>query len=84
MPLGLASDVQSDPFGVPVERDAIRSLVQLVQLPEVLELDSAEALDVEQSEGDLIFSVGLRKDVLEVRPVAQTYVTFVRAVGDAE
>lgn len=60
MSLVLASNVQLGPLTVPVEWYAVWPLVELVELAEIVILDLAEALDVEQAECDLVLGVGLR------------------------
>ena len=82
--LGGAADVQLGPLAVPVEGDAVGALVELVQAAEVLILDGAEAVNVEQAEGDLVLGVGLAQQVLEVAPVGEGELALVCAVGDVE
>ena len=84
VPLGLAADVQARPLAVPVERDAVGALVELVEPAEVVIFYGAEALDVEEAEGDLILGIGLVEEVLEMGIVGQGQPALVGAVGDVE
>ena len=84
VPLGLAADVQAGPLAVPVKRNAVGALVELVEPAEVVIFYGAEALDVEEAEGDLILGIGLVEDVLEVAIVGQGQPALVCAVGDVE
>jgi hypothetical protein len=82
--LGLAPDVQAGPLAVPVEGDGVGALVHLVEAAEVVILDGAEAVDVEEAEGDLVLGVGLAEQVLEEAIVGEGQATPVGAVGDVE
>ncbi len=55
----LVADVQLRPLAVPIEGDARGALVELVELAEVVILDLAETVYVEQAEGDLVLGVWL-------------------------
>ena len=79
-----AADVQLGPLAVPVEGDVVGALVQLVQLAEVVVLDVAGAVHVEEAEGNLVLGVGLHEQVLEHAPVGEGDAPAVHAVGDAE
>lgn len=47
MSLFLSSDIQCGPFTVPVKGYAIGTLVELIQLPEIIVFDSAGTSDIE-------------------------------------
>lgn len=84
MALLLASDVQLGPLAVPVEGQALGALVELVEAAEVLILDLAGALDIEEAEGDLVLGVGLVEKVLKGDPVGYRDAAFALAVGNLE
>ena len=79
-----AADIERGPLAVPVEGDAVGALVAVVQLLEVVELDGARAVLVEQPERDLVLGVGLGQQVLEVAPVGDADLALPLPVGDAE
>jgi hypothetical protein len=66
----LVADIDLGPIGFPVEGKVVGALVELVESAEIVILDSASALDVEQTEGDLVFGIGLAEEVLEHSPVS--------------
>jgi hypothetical protein len=84
VPLRLAADVELRPLAVPVERDAVLPLVELVEPAEVFIFYGAQAVDVEQAEGNLVLGIGLAEDVLKVSPVGKGELALVRPVGDVE
>lgn len=80
----VAADVQLGPLAVPVEGDAIRSLVLFVEALEVFVLDISESLNIEEPEGDLIFGVRFVQNILEIGPVWQCDLAPALSVGDLE
>lgn len=80
----LPADIERRPFRVPVEGDAIRSFVEIVQFLEGLVLDRTGALDVEQAEGNLVLRIGLAEQVLEGGPVRDVYPARLSSIGDGE
>lgn len=66
----LVADIDLGPIRFPVEGKVVGALVELVESAEIVILDSAIALDVEQTEGDLVFGIGLAEEVLEHSPVS--------------
>jgi len=50
----------------------------------VVILDVSATVDIEEAEGDLVFGVGFRQDVLEVGPVREGDPTLPRPVGNVE
>lgn len=84
MALLLAAKVQLGPLAVPVERDAVRAPVQFVQLPEVVVLYVAGAVDVKQTEGDLVLGVGLEQEVFKGAPVGEVEPVLASSVRNME
>jgi hypothetical protein len=84
MPLLPAARVQGSPGRVPVEGNGVGTPVGGQDLVEVVELDHACALDIEQTEGDFVLGVGLREEVGEVAPVGQTDCAGTSAVSHLE
>lgn len=80
----VGANVQLGPFAVPVEGNVVRSLVELVQALEVVVLDDAGPVDVEQSEGDFVLGIGLEEEVLEDAPISQGNSAGALAVGDSK
>lgn len=80
----LVSNVQLGPLAVPVKGDAVRALVQLAQAAEVLVLDTAGAVDVEQAEGNLVLGIRLGQQVVEGSPVGEADLAGGFAIGDTE
>lgn len=80
----LAAAVEGRPFAVPVKGYAIRTLVHLIQLLQILVFDQAIIIDIKQPERNLVFSVWFREEVLEDRPVLEVDFSGVATVGDGE
>lgn len=80
----LAANVQLGPFALPVKRNAVGALVELIELSEVLVLDIAGSIDVEEAEGDLVLGVGLDQEVLKGGPLGEGNLAGTLTVGDAE
>lgn len=66
-----AAGVQGGPFGVPVKGNAVGTLVHIVHSLDSLPFHATAALEVEQTERNLVLRIGLRKEVLEGSPVGQ-------------
>lgn len=66
------SGVQRSPFRVPVKRYSIAGFIDLVEAFESLELDGARAIEVEETERDLILGVRFCQQGLEGGPVGET------------
>jgi len=84
VPLCLAANIQLCPLTVPVERDGVRALVQFVQATKVFIFYGAQAVDVEKAERNLVFSIGLAENVLEVSPVSKRQLALVCPVSDVK
>jgi hypothetical protein len=80
----LTSYIELGPLAVPVERDAVWSLIELIELPEIVVLHSVEAVDVEQPEGNIILGIGLLENVLEVGPVREGNSALADSIGNLE
>jgi hypothetical protein len=76
--------VERGPLGVPIERQSILGLVEVIQLFELRELDGTGAAGIEEAEGYLVLGIGLGKEVLEVGPVSQADAAGLAAVGNTE
>lgn len=76
--------IQTRPLAVPVEGDAVRSLIDLVELSELVVLDGASTLDIEEAEGNLIFRIGLDQEVLERAPVLKVDLASVLSICNSE
>lgn len=82
---GLApSGVQGSPFRIPIERYTVTALIHIVYVLERLPLDRARSIEIEESESNLIFGIGLGQEVLESRPVTEGESTGPSLVGDSE
>lgn len=84
MPPLLPPNIKTRPFAVPIKGDAIVPLVELVQFLKVVVLDDARARDIEESEGYLVFGIGLCEEVLEGSPVLQVDLAGSSTVSDIE
>lgn len=82
--LVLGANVQGRPVSLPVEREAIFALVRPPCLVELVEIDVARAVSVEEAEDDFILGVWLRKQVLEDSPVLEGHFALLIAVCDVE
>jgi hypothetical protein len=81
---GLVANVQLRPLAVPVKGDALGSLVQLVETAEVVVLHGSAALDIKESEGNLVLGIGLEEQVVERGPVGKADTAIALAIGDVE
>jgi len=84
VPLVATTGVQRGPLGVPIERQSILGLVEVIELFELGKLDGTGAAGVEEAEGYLVLGIGLGKEVLEVGPVSQADAAGLAAVGNTE
>ena len=84
MPVLLGANVQRGPAALPVEGQAVLGLVRLPCLVEVVEVDVAGPLLVEEAEDDLVLGVGFREEVLEDGPVMDADSALPVAVGYSE
>ena len=84
MPPLLGPNVQSRPFSFPVEGKAVLGLVRLPCVVELVEVDVASALLVEEAENDLVLGVGFCEQVLEDTPVVDVDLALALAVCDLE
>lgn len=80
----LVTDVQLGPLALPVEWDAVRTLVQLTKTPEVLVCNVACAANVEEAEGDLVLGIGLYQQIVIGSPIGDGELASALAVGDTE
>jgi len=60
VPVPLHAEVERRPIALPFERYRLRGFVLVVELYKVVPLDHARPLDIEESESDFVFGVGLR------------------------
>lgn len=79
-----ASGVQGGPIRVPVEGNAVLVLVHVIQVLEGFPLHGTCAVGIEQTEGDLIFGIGLREEVLEGCPIAEAELASLLAIRNLE
>jgi hypothetical protein len=84
VPLILGAAVEGGPLRVPVEGQAIFSFVCSPYIIEVLKLDIAGPVLVEEAEDDFVLGVRLRKQVLEDAPVGESDAPGAAAVCDQE
>jgi hypothetical protein len=84
MSLVLCANVQCRPLAIPVERQAILALVCFPYIIEVVEVDDAGPILVEEAEDDFVLGVRFRKQVLEDAPVLEGDAPLPVAVGDLE
>ena len=84
MPVLLGANVQRGPAALPVEGQAVLGLVRLPCLVEVVEVDVAGPLLVEEAEDDLALGVGFGEQVLEDGPVMDADLALLVAIGDLE
>ncbi len=63
--MSFASSVQLDPFAFKIERKTIRTLIHLIQLPEVFKLDDALVIDIEKTEGDIVLGIWLDEKIFK-------------------
>ena len=84
MPVLLAAKVQRCPCAVPVEGNVVVLAVTVVLFLEGVEVDQASLLVCEKLERNIIFGVGLRKEVVEDGPVMDVDAIFLVTVGNGE
>jgi len=80
----LAPTIQCRPLAVPVKGYTIRTLIQLIQLLEILVLDEASIIHIEKPERNLVLGIRFRKEVLEGTPVGEIDLARLPPVGDSE
>ena len=80
----LAPTIQRRPLAVPVKGYTIRTLIQLIQLLQILVLDEASIIHVEEPERNLVLGIRFRKEVLEGAPVQEVDLARLPPVGDSE
>jgi hypothetical protein len=80
----LGANVQRGPLAVPVEGQAVFCLVGAPCVVELVKVDVAGALLVEEAEDDLVLCVGLGEQVLEDTPVVDVDLALALAVCDLE
>jgi len=84
MALALVANVELGPLALPVKRDVVGPLVELIEVAEVVILDRAGAGDIKEAEGNLVLGIGLVEDVLEGGPVGEGDLATALAVGNTE
>jgi hypothetical protein len=84
MSLVATAGVQRGPLGIPVERQSIVILVEVVELLELWELDGTGTPDIEETEGNLVLGIGLGKKVFKVGPVSEADTASSATVGNTE
>lgn len=84
MPVFLAANIERSPVAFPVEGQAVLRLVRLPCLVELVEVDVARPVLVEEAENNLVLGVGFREQVLEDRPVMDVDSALPVAVGYSE
>jgi hypothetical protein len=84
VPLVLGSNVQSSPFSVPVERQALVRLCGFPFLKKVIKANVPRPVLVEVAEDDLVFGVWLGKQVLEDTPIVEGNLALLVTVGNFE
>ena len=80
----LAANVELSPFAVPVEGDIVGAFVELVEAAEIIILDVAGAVDVEESKGDFVLGVGFGEEVLKDGPIGEVDSSGALAIGNVE
>jgi hypothetical protein len=81
MPVLLGPDVQRSPLAFPVEGQAVLRLVCLPCRVELVKVDVAGPVLIEEAEDDLVLGVGFREEVLEDGPVMDSNLALPVAVG---
>jgi hypothetical protein len=84
VPVLLAAKVQRCPCAIPVEGNIVMLAVTIVLFLEGVEVDQASLLVCEKLERNIIFGVGLRKEVVENGPVVDVDAIFLVTVGNGE
>lgn len=84
VPVLLGANVQRGPTALPIKGQAVLGLVRLPCVVEVVKVDVAGALLVEEAEDDLVLGVGFGEQVLEDGPVVHADLALLVAVGDLE
>ena len=84
MPALTPSTVQGGPVRVPVKGYAVLGLGLAIQVVKRLPFHAPRPIGIEQSEGDLIFGIGLSQQVLEGGPISQAQLPSPPLVGDIE
>lgn len=80
----LATNVERSPLGVEVKGDAVLAAVLLVDFLEGVGFDGAGAVDVKETEGDLILCIGFGKQVVKGSPFGHCDFASLVAVGDSK
>ena len=84
VPLVLGANVQRRPVSLPVEGETVFALVCLPCLVELVKVNVAGAVAVEEAEDDFVFRVWFGEQVLENGPVLERDLALLVAVGDVE
>ena len=84
MSVFLVANIQSCPLSLPVEGQAVFCLVRLPCVVELVEVDVAGALLVEEAENDLVLGIRFREQILENTPVMDVDFPLLLAVCDLE
>lgn len=79
-----ATSVQRGPFRVPIEGNALGTLVQVVQALDGIELDTTGSIEIEEAEGDLVLGVRLGEEVFEGGPVGDVQLASPASVCDVK
>lgn len=80
----LAANVQLRPLRLPVKGNGLGALVELIQSAEVVVLDAAGALNVEETESNLILGIRLVEEMLKDTPVGEVHPASILDVGNTE
>jgi hypothetical protein len=84
VPVLLPAEVELCPGTVPVERNVVVLAVTSILFLERVEVDQAGLFVCEQLEGNIVFGVGLCKEVVEDRPVVDVNALLLVTIGNGE
>lgn len=84
MPVLLAANVERRPIAFPVEGQAVFGLVFPPCRVEVIKVDVAGSVGVEEAEDNLVLGIGFREEVLEDGPVVYADPSFAVSIGNLE
>lgn len=83
MPSLLPTNVQRRPLARPIERDTIRTFVEVVEPLKMIIFDSTGAVVVEESKSNLILGIRFGEEILEIPPVMKIDPPNFSSIGDS-